>query len=100
MKLLALVFSCTLLTGCVTTKSTVQPQAQQSSRAAEFLRMLAGPGPGLALHDPQNGEPLFQQIPSWDRAASRRCCSSLARNDFLKMRCDTDEPLQGRTNRC
>ena len=101
MKALALVLVLALLGGCrATTQQTVQPQEQQPSAVAQFLRALAGPGPGLAAHDPQDGQALFQQIPNWDNAAEKRCCSALSRNDFIKMRCDTDEPLGGRTNRC
>ena len=101
MKSLALVLVLALLGGCrATTQQTVQPQAQQSSAVTQFLRTLAGPGPGLAAHDPQNGQLLFQQIPNWDKAAEKRCCSALARNEYLNSRCDTDQPLGGRTNRC
>ena len=101
MKSLALVLTLALLGGCrATTQQTVQPQAQQSSSFKQFLRALAGTGPGLAAHDPRDPAALFQQIPAWDDAAQRRCCSVLSRNDFIKMRCDTDEPLGGRTNRC
>ena len=101
MKSPALVLATALLTGCVTTKSTVQPvETAQSSGFQQFMRALVGPGPGLAQHDPRDGTPLFSQIPAWDDAAQRRCCSVLSRNDFILMRCDTDQPLAGRTNRC
>lgn len=92
---------CILLTGCVTTKQAVEPQAQgQPSGFKQLLRALAGPGQGLAAHDPQQGQQLFEQIPAWDRAAEQRCCSVLPRPEFVRMRCDTDQPLGGRTNRC
>jgi hypothetical protein len=102
-KALALVLSCSLLTGCLATTgngSTVEPSARtEPSAVAQFLRAVAGPGPGLAAHDPRSGQ-LFDQIPNWDNAAQKRCCSALARDEYLKSRCDTDEPLGGRTNRC
>jgi hypothetical protein len=99
-KSLALVLVLALLGGCrATTQQTVQPSEQQPSSFSLFMRSLAGPGPGLAAHDPRSGQ-LFDQIPNWDDAAQKRCCSALSRNDFIKMRCDTDQPLEGRTNRC
>lgn len=100
MKCLVLVLSTVVLTGCVTTKQTVQPtELGQPSAVSQFLAALAGRGPGLAAHDPSSGA-LFDQIPNWDRAAERRCCSVLAREQFILMRCDTGQPLGGRTNRC
>lgn len=101
MKPTALVLVCSvLLTGCVTTQQTVQPQQQTSTSSwAQLLRAAAGPGPGLAAHDPAQGN-LFDQIPAWDRAAEKRCCSQLPRAEFISLRCDTDRPLGGRTNRC
>lgn len=95
----ALVLVCTvlLLTGCAGPQHTVQPV--QSSSFAQLLRAAAGPGPGLASHDPARGL-LFDQIPAWDHAAHRRCCSALPRAEFISSRCDTDAPLGGRTNRC
>jgi len=102
MKSLALILSTVAVTGCVTTKSTVNPQqpAQSSSSVSQFVQTLVGPGPGLAAHDPSPGTPLFSQIPAWDDAAEKRCCSVLPRDEFLKMRCDTNQPLGHRTNRC
>lgn len=101
MRVPALVISCVLAAGCVTTKQTVEPQPLgQPSAFSQLLQELAGANPGLARHDPQNGEPLFQQIPAWDGAAMKRCCSVLNAQEFRKMRCDTDQPLGGRTNRC
>lgn len=101
MKRLALVLVCSVLTGCVTTRQTVEPSAPgQPSSFQQFLRAAAGAGPGLAAHDPSADTPLFSQIPAWDRAAEKRCCSVLSRTEFLNARCDTDQPLGGRTNRC
>lgn len=105
MKLPAVILLCAaVLTGCAGTQHTAQPehtqQSSSSSSFAQFLRALAGPGPGLASHDPPAGTPLFSQIPAWDRAAERRCCSALPRAEFISSRCDTDAPLGGRTNRC
>jgi len=106
MKLLALALVSCLLSGCVGTQSAngqlVEPQEQSASSTgvSQFLRALAGPGPGLAAHDPPTGQQLFEQIPNWDNAAMKVCCSGLGREEWLKMRCDTDRPLQGRTNRC
>ena len=101
MKSLALVLTLALLGGCrATTQNTVQPSEHQPSGFQQFMRALTGPGPGLAAHDPPAGTPLFQQIPSWDDAAQRRCCSALSKNDFIKARCDTDRPVPPRTNRC
>ena len=106
MKALALALVSTMLTGCVGAQynsgSIVQPKEQgaSSSGFTQFLRALAGPGPGLAAHDPQNGSALFEQIPNWDGAAMKVCCSALGREEFLRMRCDTDQPVYPRTNRC
>jgi hypothetical protein len=96
-KALALILCSCLLTGCVATtgQQSVQPTelGQQSSGFQQFLRALAG--------DPQReNRQLFDQIPNWDNEAQRRCCSVLGRQEYLKMRCDTDQPLEGRTNRC
>lgn len=105
MRALALAIVCSVLAGCVTTGSSnaqlVQPVEQGSSSSfQQFLRALAGPVEGTAWHDPQDGTPLFQQIPNWDGAAMKRCCSALNREEFLKARCDTDQPIYPRTNRC
>ena len=98
---LLLVACSTVLAGCQTTRvQTVQPVEQSSpSGFTQFLRAAAGPGPGLAYHDPVSGD-LFSQIPAWDNAAAKRCCSVLPRTEFIALKCDTDQPLQGRTNRC
>lgn len=50
--------------------------------------------------DPPAGRALFEQIPAWDGAASKICCSALMREDYLKARCDTDRPVAPRSNRC
>lgn len=106
MKLPALLLVSCMLAGCAGTTpatETVQPQQQSSSGSsgwAQLLRAAAGPGPGLAAHDPAPDTPLFSQIPSWNDAAQRRCCSVLPRAEFIQARCDTDAPLGGRTNRC
>jgi len=102
MRVPALVLCCLVLTGCVaTTAQTVQPTARtEPSGFSQFMRALAGPGPGLAAHDPSDPAALFQQIPAWDDAAQKRCCSALSRDEFIKARCDTDQPVYPRTNRC
>ena len=106
MKALALALVSTMLTGCVGAQynsgSIVQPKEQGAGASGftQFLRALAGPRPGLAAHDPQNGAQLFEQIPNWDGAAMKVCCSVLGREEFLRMRCDTDQPVYPRTNRC
>jgi hypothetical protein len=91
-----------MLAGCAGSaprQQTVPSSGSSSSSWAELLRAAAGPGPGLAAHDPATGN-LFDQIPAWDRAAEKRCCSVLSRTEFIQSRCDTDQPLNGRTNRC
>ena len=109
MKALALALATTLLTGCLATTGTgtqttqtVQPQSQSEPGAVrQFLRALAGPGPGLAQHDPRDPSMLFQQIPNWDNAAQLRCCSAITdRGEWMAARCDTDQPVYPRTNRC
>lgn len=50
--------------------------------------------------DPPAGRVLFEQLPAWDGAASKICCSSLSRDLYLKERCDTDRPRPPRSNRC
>ena len=101
-KTVALVCLALALGGCrATTQQTVQPTVRaEPSAVAQFLRALAGPGPGLAAHDPQDGSALFEQIPNWDNAAQKRCCSALGRAEYLKAKCDTDQPVYPRTNRC
>jgi hypothetical protein len=37
----------------------------------------AGPKPGTAPWDPQDGRQLFEQIPAWDGAAGKICCGHL-----------------------
>ena len=102
MKSLALVLTLALLGGCrATTQNTVQPSEHQPSGFQQFMRALTGPGPGLAAHDPKDPSMLFQQIPSWDDAAQRRCCSAITdRRAWTAARCDTDRPVPPRTNRC
>lgn len=56
--------------------------------------------PRDAPWDPPAGRQLFEQIPAWDRAAERICCSALRRDDYLRARCDTDRPVPPRSNRC
>jgi hypothetical protein len=102
-KTLALALAATLLTGCVaTTQQSVQPSSRsEPSGFAQFLRALAGPGPGLAAHDPSDPSMMFQQIPNWDNAALLRCCSAITDvNEWRQARCDTDQPVPPRTNRC
>jgi len=100
-KHLALALCSVVLTGCVaTTQQSVKPvELGQPSTFQQLLAALAGRGPGLAEHDPTSGN-LFDQIPAWDRAAEKRCCSVLTRDEFLALRCDTNQPIGGRTNRC
>ena len=50
--------------------------------------------------DPPPNQSLFNQIPAWDNAAEKTCCSSLSRDDFIKARCATSRPIPPRTNRC
>jgi hypothetical protein len=105
MRVPALVLSCVLAAGCAGTQYSSGPVVepaelgQGSNSVSQFLRALAGPGPGLAAHDPPSGQ-LFDQIPAWDGAAMKVCCSALSRDEYLKMRCDTDQPVYPRTNRC
>ena len=49
--------------------------------------------------DPQ-GRPLFEQLPHHINKAHNECCSVLMPAEFLRMRCDTDRPVEPRTNRC
>lgn len=106
MKALVLVLATTVLTGCLATtggnSNTVEPKPRgEPSGFAQFLRALAGPGPGLAAHDPKDPSMLFQQIPNWDNAAMKRCCSAITdRGEWMAARCDTDHPVPPRTNRC
>ena len=73
----------------------------QASALQQFYNTLAhGLRPMDRPWDPRGGQQLFDQIPNWDNAAQKRCCSGLKREEFLKMACDTDEPRGGRTNRC
>lgn len=105
MKLTALALVSILLSGCVGAQynsgQIVQPQEQAAEGGgfSKFLRALAGPGPGLAAHDPPSGQ-LFEQIPNWDGAAGKICCSALGRDEWFKARCDTDRPVAPRSNRC
>jgi hypothetical protein len=50
--------------------------------------------------DPKPGQPLFEQLPAHINKAHNECCSVLKRAEFLRMRCDTDRPIEPRTNRC
>lgn len=89
----------------VLAQNTVQPTdlntSATSSALQQFYRTLAhGFRPLDAPWDPRGGAQLFDQIPNWDNAAEKRCCSGLRREEFLKMACDTDQPRGGRTNRC
>ena len=101
-QIVALLCLALALGGCrATGQQTVQPtERTQPSGLQQFLRALAGPGPGLAAHDPQDGSALFEQIPNWDGAAMKVCCSVLGRDEWFKMKCDTDQPVYPRTNRC
>lgn len=102
MKSLALVLCSVTLTGCLASSGrTVEPTAQALPSAfGQFVQALTGAAPGLAPHDPRDPAMMFQQIPAWDRAAFKRCCSALNRTEFITARCDTDQPVPGRTNRC
>jgi len=86
-------------------QTRVQPKdrdaSAQASALAQFYNTLAhGLRPMDRPWDPRGSQQLFDQIPNWDNAAAKRCCSGLSREEFLKMACDTDEPRGGRTNRC
>ena len=50
--------------------------------------------------DPQPGHSLYEQIPAWDNAADRQCCSHLSLKEYNKNLCGTDRPIPPRTNRC
>ena len=56
--------------------------------------------PRDAPWDPKNGSALFEQIPNWDGAAGKICCSGLSLSEYSKARCDTDQPVAPRSNRC
>ena len=59
--------------------------------------------PRDAAWDPRPGQgQLIDQIPNWDNAATRICCSALLgdREAYFKARCDTAEPVPPRSNRC
>jgi len=56
--------------------------------------------PRDAPWDPVDGQALFTQLPAWQGASHQVCCSVLSRELFLKNRCDTDRPLNFRSNRC
>lgn len=59
--------------------------------------------PRDAPWDPRAGQgQLFDQIPAWDNAAERICCSGLLgdRAAWEAARCDTAEPVPPRSNRC
>jgi hypothetical protein len=63
---------------------------------------------GCATHDPRDrpwdppaGRMLFEQIPPWDNAAMKICCSAIVdRKEWEAARCDTDRPVPPRSNRC
>lgn len=108
MKLLAQVLLCVAaVTAAAPTaaQTTVAPTDLNSSRDqqafAQFLRALAqGLRPMDRPWDPQGANQLFDQLPNWDRAADKRCCSGLSRVEWFQAACDTDTPRGGRTNRC
>jgi hypothetical protein len=56
--------------------------------------------PRDAPWDPVDGQALFTQLPAWQGASHQVCCSVLSRDLYLKNRCDTDRPLNFRSNRC
>lgn len=60
-----------------------------------------GRDPRDAPWDPRQGQ-LFDQIPAWDNAAQKICCTALLgdREAYLRARCDTAEPVPPRSNRC
>lgn len=85
-------------------QTTVEPtdlqRSTEASALAEFYTALArGLRPMDRPWDPR-GAQLFDQLPNWDTAAEKRCCSGLNRVEFMRMACDTDSPRGGRTNRC
>ena len=86
-------------------QTTVQPtdlqRSTDASALAQFYTALAqGLRPMDRPWDPKGGSQLFDQIPNWDNAAQKRCCSGLSRVEWFQMACDTDSPRGGRTNRC
>lgn len=86
-------------------QTSVEPtdlqRSTEASALAQFYTALArGLRPRDRPWDPRGGQQLFDQIPNWDRAAEKRCCSGLSRVQWHQMACDTDSPLGGRTNRC
>jgi hypothetical protein len=58
--------------------------------------------PRDAPWDPKGGAQLFEQLPAWDNAAERICCSALLgdRAAYRAARCDTAQPIAPRSNRC
>ena len=56
--------------------------------------------PRNAAWDPPADRLLFEQLPPWQGGAHKVCCSALRKEEFLKMRCDTPQPVAPRTNRC
>lgn len=50
--------------------------------------------------DPKPGHTLFEQMPAWDNAAEKTCCSHLTLNEYRQAKCDTSRPTPPRTNRC
>ena len=56
--------------------------------------------PRDAPWDPPPDRLLFEQLPPWTGGAYAVCCSALRKDEYLKMRCDTDRPVAPRTNRC
>jgi hypothetical protein len=77
-----------------------QYSTEEDSTAQRILRMLAGAEDGQRSYDPKGGANLFDQIPAWDGAALKVCCSAVTGAEWTKARCDTDTPVPPRTNRC
>ena len=107
MKLLAQVLLCLAAAAAVpvAAQTSVAPRDLQrstdASALAQFYTALArGFRPLDRPWDPKGGAQLTDQIPNWDRAAEKRCCSGLTRVEWFQMACDTDSPRGGRTNRC
>ena len=73
-----------LLTGC----ATVIEELTRDPRDAPW--------------DPRAGAQLIDQIPAWDNAALKVCCSALLgdREAYLRAQCDTATPVPPRSNRC
>ena len=76
---------CVLLQGCAVGRSVWTELARD---------------PRDAAWDPPPDRLLFEQLPPWRGGAHAVCCSALRKDEYFRMRCDTDRPVAPRTNRC